>query len=105
MATAGDDVWTTTADRSPELRGDAAAYDDSAGPSTSNADAEKPDGEMEVDTIDPLDRPLDEYKPAVPEHVTGLLGRMGQGKVYLLEESPALLHQNQEQRIRGDPVC
>jgi hypothetical protein len=30
---------------------------------------------------------------------------MGQGKVYLLEESPAMLHHNQEQRIRGDPVC
>ncbi len=31
-------------------------------------------------------------------------GRMGQGKVYLLDETPAILHHGQQDRIRGDPV-
>lgn len=62
---------------------------------------------MDMD-MDPLDRPLDDYrrppKPEVPDHVKDLMGRMGQGKVYLLDETPAILHQGQQDRIRGDPV-
>lgn len=53
--------------------------------------------------VDPLDRPLDDYTPAVPEHVKSLMGRMSKGKVYLLEESPAVVVHNEE-RVRGDPV-
>lgn len=57
--------------------------------------------------MDPLDRPLDDYrppKPEVPDHVKDLMGRMGQGKVYLLDETPAVMHQGHQDRIRGDPV-
>lgn len=41
-----------------------------------------------------LDRPLDD---AVHSRAGELLGRMGTGKVYLLEESPALLHLNENE--------
>lgn len=41
-----------------------------------------------------LDRPLDD---AAQYRAGELLGRMGQGKVYLLEESPAALYLNGEQ--------
>ncbi|RSH92969.1 hypothetical protein EHS25_008417 [Saitozyma podzolica] len=44
-------------------------------------------------TDDPLDRPLDDYRPPVPDH----------GKVYLLEDSPAIIHVDAEAKIRGDP--
>ncbi|GFZ45542.1 hypothetical protein JCM24511_03268 [Saitozyma sp. JCM 24511] len=54
-------------------------------------------------TDDPLDRPLDDYRPPVPDHVKELMGRMGQGKVYLLEDSPAIIHVDAEAKIRGDP--
>lgn len=64
----------------------------------------KPAQESEAMDIDPLDRPLDDYKPAIPEHVQSLMGRMSKGKVYLLEESPAIIHVDAEERIRGDPV-
>jgi hypothetical protein len=55
-------------------------------------------------TDDPLDRPLDDYRPPVPDHVKELMGRMGQGKVYLLEDSPAIIHVDAEAKVRGDPV-
>jgi hypothetical protein len=54
-----------------------------------------------------LDRPLDDYQPntnEVPEHVQSLMGRMSKGKVYLLEESPAVIIMDGEERIRRDPV-
>lgn len=52
-----------------------------------------------------LDAPLDDYQAPVPAHVTDLLGRMSQGKVYLLEESPAIIHTDaHRERVRGDPV-
>lgn len=57
-----------------------------------------------------LDRPLDEYNPAhtssreVPEHVQSLMGRMSKGKVYLLEESPAVVVLDGGDRLRRDPV-
>ena len=54
-----------------------------------------------------LDRPLDDYEPnsnEVPEHVQSLMGRMSKGKVYLLEESPAVIIMDGEERIRRDPV-
>ena len=53
---------------------------------------------------DPLDRALDDYEPAVPDHVKSLMGRMSKGKVYLLEESPAIIHTDGDERIRRDPV-
>jgi len=55
---------------------------------------------------DPLDRPLEDYAPSeeVPDHVRSLMGRMSKGKVYLLEETPAILHVDGESRVRGDPV-
>jgi len=51
-----------------------------------------------------LDQALDDYAPAVPEHVTSLMSRMGKGKVYLLEESPAILHVDVDNRAARDPV-
>lgn len=54
-----------------------------------------------------LDMALDDYVPAnqpVPEHVQSLMGRMSKGKVYLLEESPALVVVDGKERIRGDQV-
>jgi hypothetical protein len=53
-----------------------------------------------------LDRPLDDYNPtnAVPDHVQSLMGRMSKGKVYLLEESPAVVIMDDGERIRRDPV-
>lgn len=55
-----------------------------------------------------LDRPLDDYRPPreeVPEHVQSLMGRMGKGRVYLLEESPAMVMMDDGERLRRDPVC
>ena len=51
-----------------------------------------------------LDRPLNDYQPVVPDHVQSLMGRMSKGKVYLLEESPAVVILDGEERIRRDPV-
>jgi hypothetical protein len=54
-----------------------------------------------------LDMPLDDYVPPqepIPEHVQSLMGRMGKGKVYLLEESPAIVLVDGKERIRGDQV-
>jgi hypothetical protein len=53
-----------------------------------------------------LDRPLEEYNPTrvVPEHVQSLMGRMSKGKVYLLEESPAVILMDDGERLRRDPV-
>jgi hypothetical protein len=52
-----------------------------------------------------LDRPLDDYQPnVVPDHVQSLMGRMSKGKVYLLEESPAVVIVDDGERIRRDPV-
>ena len=53
-----------------------------------------------------LDRPLDDYRPTrhVPDHVQSLMGRMSKGKVYLLEESPAVVVMNDGERLRRDPV-
>lgn len=59
------------------------------------------------ETSNPLDLPLSDYTPAadaVPEHVQALVGRMSKGKVYLLEESPAVVNPEAQQRVRGDPV-
>ncbi|WVR06036.1 hypothetical protein IAU60_003064 [Kwoniella sp. DSM 27419] len=53
-----------------------------------------------------LDRPLDEYQPPaaeVPDNVRSLMGRMSRGKVYLMEESPGILHLDGEERLRRDP--
>ncbi|WWC58762.1 uncharacterized protein I303_101306 [Kwoniella dejecticola CBS 10117] len=50
-----------------------------------------------------LDRPLDDYTPAIPDHVQSLMGRMSRGKVYLLEESPAILHLDGQEKLRRDP--
>jgi hypothetical protein len=66
---------------------------------------------QEAMDIDPLDRPLDDLiqqgssssSGPIPEHVKSLMGRMSQGKVYLLEESPAVVIHNEE-RVKGDPV-
>lgn len=61
----------------------------------------------EYDEPSALDRPLDDYNPSsneVPEHVQSLMGRMSKGKVYLLEESPAVVMIDGEERIRRDPV-
>ena len=71
-------------------------------PPATDSSAEPKVERMESD--DPLDRPLDEYKAEVPDHVKSLMGRMSRGKVYLLEETPAILHVGGEERIRGDPV-
>lgn len=54
-----------------------------------------------------LDMALDDYVPAeepIPEHVQSLMGRMGKGKVYLLEESPAIVLVDGKERVRGDQV-
>jgi hypothetical protein len=53
-----------------------------------------------------LDRPLDDYNPTnvVPDHVQSLMGRMSKGKVYLLEESPAVVIMDGGERLRRDPV-
>ncbi|KAL1405014.1 hypothetical protein Q8F55_008637 [Vanrija albida] len=56
-----------------------------------------------------LDRALDDI-PArrgpdepVPEHVTQLMGRMAKNKIYLAEESPAIIHHDGQERLRRDP--
>lgn len=53
-----------------------------------------------------LDRPFSEHslEPQLPEHVKSLMGRMSRGKVYLLEESTGIIHSNDGDRSRGDPV-
>jgi hypothetical protein len=51
-----------------------------------------------------LDRPLDDYASAIPAHVTDLMSRMGKGKVYLLEESPGILHVDVNEKMYKDPV-
>lgn len=54
-----------------------------------------------------LDMALDDYESKaepIPEHVQSLMGRMSKGKVYLLEESPAILHVDGKERVRGDSV-
>lgn len=57
-----------------------------------------------------LDRALDDYDAPgsrsreVPEHVQSLMGRMSKGKVYLLEESPAMVLLDDGERLRRDPV-
>ena len=55
---------------------------------------------------DPLDKPLDDYKPpkSLPPHVSDLMGRMSHGKVYLLEESPGIIHVDAPKRLEKDPV-
>jgi hypothetical protein len=66
---------------------------------------DRPLGEYEEPSA--LDRPLDDYQPQsneVPEHVQSLMGRMSKGKVYLLEESPAVVIMDDGERIRKDPV-
>ncbi|RXK39258.1 hypothetical protein M231_03478 [Tremella mesenterica] len=53
-----------------------------------------------------LDMALDDLprqSKEIPEHVKSLMGRMSKGKVYLLDESPAIVHHTGDQRIRGDP--
>ena len=50
---------------------------------------------------------LDDYVPTqepIPDHVQSLMGRMGKGKVYLLEESPAIILVDGQERVRGDEV-
>jgi len=58
------------------------------------------------DEPEALDRPLSDYpyQPAVPDHVKSLMGRMSRGKVYLLEESTGIIHADDEDRLRGNPV-
>jgi len=64
---------------------------------------DRPLGEYEEPSA--LDRPLDDYQSnAVPEHVQSLMGRMSKGKVYLLEESPAVVIMDDGERLRRDPV-
>ncbi|ODO05947.1 hypothetical protein I350_05008 [Cryptococcus amylolentus CBS 6273] len=59
---------------------------------------------------DPMDGPagldlaLDDYAPPVPSHVQDLMARMSRNKVYLVEESPAILHVDaMKERVRRDP--
>lgn len=66
------------------------------GPSTTTYDA--PAG---------LDMALDDYinqPPQISDQARDLMGRMGKGKVYLLEESTAIINLDGQGRIRGDPV-
>lgn len=54
-----------------------------------------------------LDMALDDYiaqPPAISDRARDLMGRMGKGKVYLLEESTAIVNVDGKERIRGDPV-
>lgn len=51
-----------------------------------------------------LDQPLDEYPPAVPPHVQSLMARMSSSKVYLVDESPAVLHLDGHARLREPPL-
>ncbi|WRT64316.1 uncharacterized protein IL334_001248 [Kwoniella shivajii] len=50
-----------------------------------------------------LDRPLDDYQPSIPDHVQSLMGRMSRGKVYLMEESPGIIHLDGNEKLRRDP--
>ncbi|ODN90214.1 hypothetical protein L198_06232 [Cryptococcus wingfieldii CBS 7118] len=51
-----------------------------------------------------LDQALDDYAPPVPSHVQDLMARMSRNKVYLVEESPAILHVDaMKERVRRDP--
>jgi hypothetical protein len=59
-----------------------------------------------------IDRPLDDIvveaananASVIPRHVQDLMSRMGKGKLYMLDESPGILHVDSGERIRGDPV-
>ena len=53
---------------------------------------------------DLLDRPLEDYRAAPPAHVAQLMGRMSRGKVYMLDETPAIIHVDDGRRVRGDAV-
>ncbi|WVF70305.1 hypothetical protein IAT40_005094 [Kwoniella sp. CBS 6097] len=66
----------------------------------------RPDSTNNGEDNPALDRPLDEYEPPaeeVPEHVRSLMGRMSKGKLYLMEESPGILHLDADERLRRDP--
>lgn len=57
------------------------------------------------DTLTPgLDQPLEEYSPPVPPHVQSLMSRMSSSKVYLVDESPAILHLDGQARLREPAV-
>lgn len=57
------------------------------------------------ETLTPaLDQPLEEYSPAVPPHVQSLMSRMSSSKVYLVDESPAILHLDGQARLREPAV-
>jgi hypothetical protein len=42
--------------------------------------------------------------PEVSDRARDLMSRMGKGKIYLLEESPAIVNLDGQERVRGDPV-
>ncbi|WVQ62003.1 uncharacterized protein L199_000136 [Kwoniella botswanensis] len=65
----------------------------------------EPEPEIEeIEVENPaLDRPLDDYQPAIPDHVQSLMGRMSKGKVYLMEESPGILHLDGQEKLKRDP--
>lgn len=50
----------------------------------------------------PLDRALDDFPP--PAHVQSLVSRMSAAKVYLVDESPAVLHLDGHARLREPPL-
>ncbi|OXG27052.1 hypothetical protein C360_06744 [Cryptococcus neoformans Bt15] len=50
----------------------------------------------------PLDRALDDFPP--PPHVQSLVSRMSAAKVYLVDESPAVLHLDGHARLREPPL-
>jgi hypothetical protein len=75
---------------------------------TPSPQAEAPVADPSLTEPSALDMALDDYVPAgqpVPDHVQSLMGRMSKGKVYLLDESPAIVLVDGKERIRGDPVC
>ncbi|WVQ82732.1 hypothetical protein IAT38_004864 [Cryptococcus sp. DSM 104549] len=54
-----------------------------------------------------LDMALDDYptpENPIPDSVKTLMGRMSQNKVYLMEESPAILHMDGEKRLRNPKI-
>lgn len=51
-----------------------------------------------------LDQPLDDHPAAVPPHVQSLMSRMSSAKVYLVDESPAILHLDGHARLREPAV-
>lgn len=54
--------------------------------------------------LEALDLPLDDCPPAVPPHVQSLMSRMSSSKVYLVDESPAILHLDGHARLREPAV-